>query len=455
MNILDSPDFIEVLIKHLVRDKAIFNKAKELKIRVDDFGDPLTGNRIYREFASIILSINDSPISLDILTAHIVSKLDQDKLSSSDQEQLFEFINHIYDGELNTEYILNELPNFIKRKRLLRLQLKHKDDIDALAQEYNKLVVDLKTVEATESVHVINPFESPIFKSSVNVIPTGLTRIDTIIQGQGYQEFSLWLGASGGGKSTIATVLTKNAAAAGFKVLYLSLEEPAVNITQRMYANVLRIPYSNLHRGMANDLLAQKLLDLDPDLKAALINNLRIVDLRDQTPLAPAILTNWVENWCTENNFYPDLIIGDQLEFFTSDQSFKVEWEMLQQIMLQLDRFSQYKIGGFKEFHFALLHQLTDMRLNYSTKEIAGFKGATRKCDLVTAIGRKNQTDPSMNLHSLKARHSPNFKFEYRANFEFMDISDYIAPTFLGKNKMFKQDETSVITPSILPPPPI
>ena len=39
MNTLDTADFIELVIKHLIRDRATFLKARDLKVTVDDFGD--------------------------------------------------------------------------------------------------------------------------------------------------------------------------------------------------------------------------------------------------------------------------------------------------------------------------------------------------------------------------------------------------------------------------------
>lgn len=429
MTTLDSSDFIEITLKHLVRDKNTFLKAKDLKVTADDFGDQATGIQAYREVVSIVMEVNDSPISYDVFLNAIGTRVEQNKFAGSDLGLLAQFIEQIYSGDLSSEYIVSNLPEFIKRKRGLKLQITHKDDLDSLAKEYAKLVDDITISDANEHVEVINPFESIHRRSNVAVIPTGLPRIDAVIQGLGIQEMALIMAASGGGKTAMATVLGKNAAAGGKKVLYCSLEEPAINITQRYYANVMKMSYTNLYRGsVEQEFLDRKLNEIDPDLRQALVNNLRIVDLRDLTPLSPSVLNEWLVKYCTDNDFWPDLIIIDQLEFMKANEDTKSQWEMYEAILLSLFKMSAGLLGGHKVFSFYILHQLTDMRLNYTSREIAGFKGAMRKCSLVIVLGRKDNMSPILNIHSLKARHSPNFKLNHMAAFERMDIEDG-APT--------------------------
>jgi len=422
---IDSPEFIEIVIKHLIMDRATFQKAKDLKISVDDFGDPVTGIRVYREFVGIVLEINNSPIAYDVFINAVGTRLNDNKFTGTDIGQLTEFIAQIYNTELSSEYVVSNLPSFFKLKRGQRLQMTHKSDLDTLAKEYAKLVDDITISDAHEHVQVINPFESIVRRSHIDFIPTGLTRIDAIIQGFGVQEMALVMAASGGGKTTAATVFSKNAATSGKKVLYLSLEEPAINVTQRFYANVLQISYTNLYRGVVEqEFLQRKLDELDSDLHNALINNLRIFDLRDVTPLAPSTLNELLLKYCEENDFWPDEIVIDQLEFMKADNETKSNWEMYESILLALFKLTSGLLGGRKAFALIILHQLTDMRLNYTSKEIAGFKGAMRKCGLVIVIGRKNANHPLMNIHSLKARHSPNFELKHEALFETMDIKD-------------------------------
>jgi hypothetical protein len=452
MNHLDSSDFIELVIKHLIRDKASFIKAKELGITVDDFGDPITGIAVYREFVSIVLEVNDSPIVQDVFLNLVKTKIEQNKIHHASLDQITQFIEYIYTTELSSEYICNSLAEFIKRKRTLKLQVKHKEDLDTFAVEYSKLVDDLTISNTTENIQVINPFETIVRRSNTRSIPTGLTRVDAIIQGLGIQELALVMAASGGGKTATATVLTKNAAVMGYKVLYLSIEEPAVNVTQRLYANVLKESYQNLYQGIiTEEHLNQKLSELDAHLRQNLVNNLRVVDLRDLAPLKPETLWSWLEKYCEENDFWPDLLIGDQLEFFASNTLTKSEWEMYQQVMFQLWQLVSTKICGKKEFSMYLLHQLNEMKLNYTTKEISGFKGVIRKCALAIVLGRKDPTNPLMNIHSLKARNSANFKLNYRANFEFMDILDDAPTDNRQQNLAFNQDENN---PPLPPLPP-
>jgi len=429
MTHLDSADFLEIVIKHIIRDKASYSKAKDLKIKVDDFGDSVTGIKAYREFVAIALEVNNSPIAYDIFVNAVAGKIADNKFAGVEADKIAEFIEQIYNTELSSEYVVNNLPDFIKRKRGQRLQITHKDDLDTLAREYSKLADDITISDANEHIQVINPFESSHKRSNVDFIPTGLTRVDAIIQGIGIQEMGLIMAASGGGKTAVATVFSKNAAVIGKKVLYLSLEEPAVNITQRFYANVFNTSYTNLYRAaVADDYIDNQLNNLDCDLRHALMDNLRIVDLRDLVPCSPSVLHEWLIKYCTENDFWPDLIMLDQLEFLNSDEKTASQWEMYGAILLSIFKISSGLLAGRKAVAWYILHQLTDMMLNYTSKQIAGFKGAMRKCSLVIVLGRKDQYTPELNIHSLKARNSPNFKLPHRVNFETMSIQDDAPP---------------------------
>ena len=424
MDYIDSSEFAEELIKHLIRDKKCYRKAKDLNLTADLFGDSETGNRVYREFVNIVMEVDDSPITWEVFAGHYKNKFENGKFDTSQEDQIIEFIEAIYNGELSSDYILRLIPDFVKRKKTKQLQHRYKDDPDSFTSEYSKINIEIKraTSGAVMTTRMCSPMDTYVPPSFSAIIPTGLTSIDGSMRGLGLQELGFVLGASGAGKSTLAVVLAKNAAGLGKKVLYVTLEEGSSNIRDRFLSSLLDLSYSNLHAGIIEAAVVQKKID-DFERKTMYFNNLKILDLKDRSPLTVADLEEAINKECKELNFLPDLILIDQMDYIDSNIKFVNEWQKYQQVAFDLDLFSHTLIGGTKPFGLYVMHQLKgDMKLEHHVEDISSFKGVVKPADVVLTIGRANPDSYVVKIKSLKVRHNKNFGYLFKGNFENMTL---------------------------------
>lgn len=256
---------------------------------------------------------------------------------------------------------------------------------------------------------------------------TGFTHIDAATQGLGYQEFGLFIGHTGAGKTALAIYSAIQNARMGRKVLYLSLEEKTENLVKRIQSNIFRISYTLLHKGCesAREQLKTRLKNLT-DREKFTLDNLKIHDLTGlQSPTAD-YLKNYLEGLYSKNGFHPDLVYIDQMEYLETNSKSQHEWERLKNIAFEIDKLSQHLIGNRYKFSIWLLHQASGkMSWKYSNDQISGFTGIIRPCDMAIAIGRKGTMDDIVKLFSLKVRHSRNFEFDYHADLQFMDFKGF------------------------------
>jgi replicative DNA helicase len=260
-----------------------------------------------------------------------------------------------------------------------------------------------------------------------NSLFTGFTHIDAATQGLVYQEFGLFIGHTGAGKTAMAIYSATQNARMGRKVLYLSLEEKAENLVKRIQSNIFRIPYTLLQTGCesAQEQLKTRFKNLTDREKFAL-DNLKIHDLTGlQSPTAD-YLKNYLEALYNENGYHPDLVYIDQMEHLEPNSKSQHEWERLKNIAFEVDKLSHYLIGNQYKFSIWLLHQASGkMSWKYSNDQISGFTGIIRPCDMAIAIGRESTMDDIVKLFSLKVRHGGNFEFDYRADLQFMDFKAF------------------------------
>lgn len=442
MDTLETADFAELTIKHLIMDRSVLDKANELRLKLDDFGSV----GIYRQFVDIALQVNDSPISKQLFAMKVLERFESNQLDRLMEDQIIEFIEYIYsDDVLNSDYIINSLSPFIKLKRSRQIQMQYKDDPDEFAEQYNALVTDIRAFESDERVEVFSPFETFTSLHARPAIPTGITRIDASIMGFGVSEYNLIMGQSGAGKTALSVILLRNAALQGKKALYLSLEEMGRNINNRFYASALHLSYSNIHNGqMTARHIEETFESLTPIHRAALINNVRVADLNNLRPVSCNTLKTWLDRWCQENEFFPDLVMIDQLEFMQPSTSKKTDaqWEQFNRISQELEGLSNYLICGEKAISLLVQHQLSGkLKCSFDYNDISGAKGIVRPADTCIAIGRSGPMEQYVYISSLKVRHSSNFRYKFRMNFEMMSIEDC------------PQDATSTPTPVPVPTP--
>lgn len=419
-DIYNDADYLELTIKCLFRDKATLQKAVELGVKPEDFGTI----EVYRAFVATAISVATAPIDPQLCLIKLKAELKHRGIIHIEEAlTLWEFV--YYSGELNnTDYVIKNLGDFIKFRRYQTLKIDKLSSPEELISEAGKLVSDIELKQAAGSVREFDPFENLILVEHRESLMTGFPAIDAVARGLNYQEFGMILGHSGSGKTAMGVYSAVQNAKACRKVLYLSLEEPAENICSRVYSNIFRISYSDLHKGssFAHQDLKAAFAAMGAREKQAL-KNLKIHDMREATPVTAKYIQNYLDDLYERTGYHPDLVYIDQMDYLTTADKLESEWQKYGRVAFDVDDLSNHLIGGEHMFSVWLLHQATGkMTRKFTNGEISGFKGIIKPTDMCLAIGRDSSQDSVVSIFSLKSRHAKNFQFDFLAELEFMNF---------------------------------
>lgn len=428
MSVFSTSDFAELVIKHLVRSKKCFDRAKEINLTSDDFMlSAVEGIKVYKDFVDICCEVGSSPISQQIFCLHVKELLNKPE-STHDLDQLADFIEFIYSDPLDEGYVYDNLINFIRDRRTLKLEYQHKDSVVNFADEYAKLKVDISFHEHKENILSYSPFEKIDNQDSRSSIMTGIPLLDATIDGFGYQECVMLVGYSGGGKTATAVNFAIGCVNNGKKVLFISLEEPGTHISNRLYAHEFGISYTTIHKNYfgVRDELRTALSNL-PESRKQVLKNIRVEDLRAMVSKTAITLRDHIEQIYQDTGVNYDLVIIDQMDYL--DPISKIEqdgWKVEEEIAFNVEEeLSNYLVGGIHPMAVCLLHQAKGSpKKKFKIADIAGFKGVVKPFDMVIGVGRDEKDSSDMSLFSLKVRHVKDFTLDFRADFEFMRIID-------------------------------
>jgi hypothetical protein len=422
IDLYNNADYIELVIKCLFREKAVLQRAQELHVKPEDFGSI----SIYNAYVEVALTIGEAPINPQLCLASLKGILKKHYILEADMPSVIAFWDFIYSDSAsnNPAYVLEHLADFIKTRRYQQLRADKLNTPEELVSEAEKLIGELAMKSSVGSIREFNPFEELVLIEHRESLLTGFPAVDMVARGLNYQEMGIILGHSGSGKTAMATYSAIQNAKQFRKVLYLSLEEPAENICSRVYSNIFRIPYTDLHKG--NVMLQNELRDAFQTLGCRdreALQNLKIHDLRDASPVTAKFIANYLDKLYSETGYHPDLIYIDQMDYMTSSDKFDAEWQKYAKVSFEVDDLSNHLIGGTHPFSVWLLHQAGGkMTRKFSNAEITGFKGILKPADMVLAIGRDSAQDSIVSIFSLKSRHAKNFQFDYLAELEFMNF---------------------------------
>lgn len=444
--IYNDADYIELTIKCLFRDKQVLQKAQDLGVKPEDFG---TIN-IYNAYVEVALAIGEAPINPQLCLATLKPILKKHHILDADMPTVLAFWEFIYaDVPINAGYVLDNFGDFVKTRRYQSIRADKLNSPEELIAEATKILGDIDLKDARGGIREFNPFEELVLIEHKESLLTGFPAVDMVARGLNYQEMGIILGHSGSGKTAVATYSAIQNAKQFRKVLYLSLEEPAENICSRVYSNIFRIAYTDLHKGsaiMQND-LREAFQNMSCRDKEAL-RNLKIHDLRDATPVTAKFIADYLDKLYENTGYHPDLVYIDQMDYMTSADKFDADWQKYAKVSFEVDDLSNHLIGGEHPFSVWLLHQAGGkMTRKFSNAEITGFKGILKPADMVLAIGRDSAQDSIVSIFSLKSRHAKNFQFDYLAELEFMNFEQQDR----GAEDRIKEedkDKRSRVTPS-------
>jgi hypothetical protein len=429
MSIYNSNDFDELVLAHLIRSPAIYNRAKKLKIEGDDFLTSRTaGIQLYKEIAELVLRLNVCPLPKNILELELNVLTETGTVSGVEPEDIENLINWFYSTDLSDPYVDEHLVNFIKHRRFSKVQQEETDGV----QLFTRLSeVDLSIPKTDKSV-TLAPFATPVLCAPNAGISTGFLKLDNSMGGGTHrQECGLIMAASGSGKTAVGI----NIAIGGMRshnTLYISLEEPADYLTQRYYARLFQLNYTQLKNGdeQEQERLIQNFNEMT-NIEKSMYSRLRIIDGRSLCPITYKGIWELIEKEA-QNGFVADVVIIDQLDYMAPDKNLPKNvdrWRELEQITMEVDLMSSMRLGS-KYFGMWVLHQIRGKpKWEYTYDDIAGFKGVVKPFDHATGIGRMPGT-PYMNFHSLKTRHGDHFSHSYLGDLAHMTFheSDFQPP---------------------------
>lgn len=428
---LEENDYIELLLRELVKSKAVYDRAKALRVTGDDFIlDDMFGVQLYKEFVDTIFEIGLCPLDMQLFCAHINRKFEDNQIPSMQFDDALQLIDAMYTGEPSPLYFLDTLKDFVKKRRSAKITYENKGDPDLMFNNMQALMVDLHVDDYVNQAVNVHPFAAPIFKHTIALTRTGLDELDEKIMGLGYGEFAIIVGFSGGGKTVLGCNIVANNAMLGIPATFMSLEADEVEISQRLYSRFFEIPYGALHKGEANPQLEAMFQDETlATRRETMAKNLHVAGLKGLSPMTPDQLFQVLLRKYETEGFIPKVVVVDQLQFIEPRNPKKnsAPWELEKMAAAELDEMSHKTIGGHR-FALWVLHQAKGkLRRTFTRDDIDGFKGIIHKCDLVMGIGRDEEQLDEASIFAMKVRHCGMFHLDFATEFGFMKFGSRIA----------------------------
>lgn len=238
----------------------------------------------------------------------------------TDQAVLEEFdaaIN-IPDEECNTECILDDIEDFIRKKLIYQVTLdaqewlfkKHKEDEEVPC--FSQMMADAEafTFQTEIGLDLIDDLDE-VYEDmvmAVNIIGTGLKDVDVLLNGGVPEKVMIGVLASTNiGKTLILSAIASNMMAGGHNVLYITMEDPDKKIALRMMQNLCDISQDKLKLLNKNSFVALK-----NRMKEMTKSHLKIVELPDSTANAMKICTV-LKDLKEKKNFVPEIIFLDYI----------------------------------------------------------------------------------------------------------------------------------------------
>ena len=441
-------DFMELVIKCLYRDKGVMQKALDLQLKPEDFGTI----DIYQAYVEAALDIGEAPINSQLCLSKLKDPMKSRGITADNQPTVVLFWEFVYNDEpLNSAFVQDHLMEFIRFRRFQSLKVQNIMSPQTLVDDALKMMGELNLKNKANEIREFNPFQELVTIDFQETLLTGFVAVDMITRGLNYQEMGMIIGHSGSGKTAMAVYSAIQNAKQYKKVLYLSLEEPAENICSRVYSNIFRLNYTDLHKGSAlvKQDLKQAFATMEPRDKEALLN-LKVHELRTVTPVTPKYLERYLDDLFERTGWWPDLVYIDQLDYMSVEEKQDTDWLKYGKVSFGVDDLCNHLIGGKHPFSVWLLHQAAGKQTRkFSNAEVSGFKGVIKPADMVLAIGRDSPQDAIVSIFSIKTRHGKNFQLDYLAELEFMNFEhlDRAASARIKEEADDKEDKRKTARP--------
>lgn len=425
---VSTDEYIELLLRHMVRCPEVWKKAKEFHLVGEDFMlDEEFGMAVYKAVVDALYEIDECPVAPDLLGLHLSKRFARRELSDTLEGPTADLMVFIYEGIVMPNYFVKTMKAFVQHRRSAKLVFSYQQQKDPvkLMENMQQLTVDIARSDGVDGGELVNPWISPVFSEVQHTVLTGYSTFDQVTNGLAPGEYGQVVGYSGGGKTAWGCGIVYQQAVNLVNASFVSLEAPAQEISNRWYARAFNIPYTELHKGSmgARQQLTEAFADPgNAQVIGWLKDHTRIEGLKGCTPVTvDQIYAKLVQTYET-TGFRPRLIVVDQLQFIEPRTRAKSdpEWIAEKKAAAEVDELSHMTIGG-QDYCVWLLHQAKGkLKRIFTREDLDGFKGIIHKADITVGIGRENQQSQDFSIFSIKTRHCPDFSLSYLGDLAYM-----------------------------------
>jgi len=379
---IDPIFFEKVLIKFLFADAELRDKILPF-LKPTIFDDPLNIN-IVKKVLFLYSKYEKFPT---------ISEM---KISLDDEKTFHRFFDEVLKidtTEYNSEFLLDEIEEFFKKKMISNICADTTMALDGEVAKLNDVPDKFREVlsfgfNTTIGLDFFSESER-LYNSLHNrdrVVSTGITNLDKMIEG-GFHEksLSLFLAASNVGKTLMMCSLATNAILQNRNVLYVTCEMSEEKISERILANILNIEMENLV-ALPKNVFIEKIVSFQNQIK----NKLIIKEYPTKSVNANH-LRNLLKDLKIKKAFVPDIMFIDYLGIMNSIHNRKTD-----NSYSEVKRISEEIRGLAVETKIPTVSALQGNRSSFGDSEIeldqvADSIGTVQTADLIIGISQSDE----------------------------------------------------------------
>lgn len=228
-------------------------------------------------------------------------------------------------SSIGQEAIEEHLIKFFTLKELVKMSKQIEEGLKSNDSTDNIIKKTMKQIDKISSIGICQDIETSMTDENIKksltsgdneTITTGIPELDEAMAGGlGREEIGLFVAPTGYGKTTMATILSQNAALAGYKVLQIYFEDKPDDIIRKHYAKLSGV-MCGLLKGVEEDRIESIMSHINSnfgDSLAKLKDNLRMVRMKDGETTVEDIEEQIRRH--INDDFRPDMIT---IDYFSS-----------------------------------------------------------------------------------------------------------------------------------------
>jgi replicative DNA helicase len=402
ISVFTQKEFQRAIVAHILRTKEFLVKLYEDRITQKDFNNP-----VHRAIVQAAKAITDTRgginpdicIQMNTLGIQVKSMLAAGIILKEEIGPLAEEVDLMYEMELDVEYYLGLLADYLSEVRigaLLKAAKRKNKNNTEIGQEIALTLSDIS--KETNSGEVVQPLMDCLVRTTpVISVPTMINVIDAHMKGGlGLGEFGVICGITGLGKTTLAVNFCWGAAKLGFPCALVTLELTKEKIAERLYSRITGIPYDRIRLGdggcmdeVKRDV--QAALDLeDEDVK----RRLDIWDFSDEG-MSLDQLDNKLSD-LNRKNEAPKMIFVDWLDIIQVGESARKKGEILKELRHKLGYISSRLADIAKKYNIAVwattqANKLAEDEAKVRMSNASEGFGKSFKCSCYLGIGASKE----------------------------------------------------------------